>query len=83
MQLEERTKDWSFETCLSDVFLALVHYTTHGTAHTNTTPATQDLRVCRRSCAVCVCGVSVVAFLRMYTTYINNYTQAVYTFQRL
>ncbi|ELR20480.1 guanine exchange factor for rac 30, putative [Acanthamoeba castellanii str. Neff] len=38
MQLEERTKDWSFET---------------------------------------------FAFLRMYTTYINNYTQAVYTFQRL
>jgi len=56
-QLEERAKDWSFATCLGDVFLALVHDTTHDTRHT--TRATQDslarvsLMVCRVPCAAC------------------------------
>ena len=57
-QLEERAKDWSFATCLGDVFLALVHDTRHDTTHGTRHGHTRDTRL---TCACVVDGVPCAA----------------------
>jgi len=69
-QLEERVSDWSFETCLGDVFLTLVH-------------GNQEQSGNRPSSNRSDLFLQQSPYLIMYTTYISNYTQAMETYQRL